>query len=184
MSIVIAFLEANHRVGIFADRKRVYSYRDGTIHSSDEVFKVYSISDTIACGITGDFKWGIALKDELLNYATDSASELIKRIKNSPKPINVESTFTLIGMYDNKLPFIFGYKTLGESLFKLNETECSIATSPEQYLENCSNYFISQMDLGHDLVKCSIDTIKFASQQDPIHISDTYNSIEILYRST
>ena len=182
MSIVVAFLEANCRVGIFADKKVVWSDSKGNIHRTDEIFKVYSISDTIAYGITGDPVWGIALAQELLNSATNRASELIELIKKHPKPKEEGSTFTLIGIYDNKLPFIFAYKTCGSSSISLNETAYSFATSPEQYLENCKEYFFNQKELGYDLEKCCVDTIKFASQQNPAFISETYDSFEILYK--
>jgi hypothetical protein len=184
MSIVIASLEANSGVRIFADRKIVHSDSSGRIYATDEIKKVYLISDsdTIACGFTGDAQWGITLAAKLINSGISRGSELIKLIKRHPKPEHEESTFTLIGLYDNGLPFIFGYKTLGKPSFILNETAYCFATSPEEYLKNCSDYFSSQKKLGNDLAKCSINTIKFASQQNPDFISETHDSIEILYK--
>ena len=42
---------------------------NGVIHGTDEIQKVYSISDTIACGIIGDAQWGILLEQTLLQNA-------------------------------------------------------------------------------------------------------------------
>ncbi len=180
MSIVIASLEKNVGVRIFADRKLVVSNKAGTIHNTNEIAKVYSISDTISCGITGDAQWGIELAQELLNNASAPPSVLIKIIKKFPKPRNEHSTFTLIGLYDNNLPFIFGYKTLGKSHLLKNRSGTSIATSPSEYNTNCLEYYSDREDLGYSVHQCCIETIKFASQQNPDFISKTHDSIEIL----
>jgi hypothetical protein len=180
MSIVIASIERNIGVRIFADRKLVVSDAAGKIYATNEIAKVYSISDTIACGITGDAQWGIELAQGLLNNAKRLPSELIKVIKKFPKPKLEGSTFTLIGIYDNRLPFIFGYMTIGKSQLLKNKAGSSIATSPHEYNNSCCDFFSSQKELGYSLDKCCVETIRFASKQNPDLISESYDSIEIL----
>lgn len=178
MSIVIARLEKNVGVKIFADRKLVVSDTAGIIYATNEIQKVYSLSDRIACGITGDAQWGILLAQRLLDNANLAPSGLIKMIKKFPKPTE-GSTFTLTGLYDDHLPFIFGYMTMAKSRLLKNRSGTSIATSPIEYNQSCLEHYSSLQDLEHPADQCCIDTIKFASQQNPTYISETYDAIEI-----
>jgi hypothetical protein len=116
MSIVVAILELPKDIVLFADRKRTYRDKNDLIVRSDEMKKIFKINDHLSCGITGSAVWGSTITGHLEKVSVLYPSELISFIK--AYPVAEGSTITLIGLYDDHKPFIFGYSTEGvENLF-------------------------------------------------------------------
>lgn len=182
MSIVIASFDPTGDSVFYADRKWVKIFPNGETHSEGEIEKVFWVTETIACGFTGIAPWGIGLATELVNSVDSSAFDLIEIIKAYPYPDGITgSTFILMGIYDDDKPFIFARETDGECTFERNRTVDAIATSPDEYNKNCQDFFINDLELNGDLDQACINTIKFASIQNPKYISETYNVIRIPY---
>jgi len=180
MSIVIAILEPEKGITLYADRKWVLSGPKGKIYAEGEVEKLHHITPTIACGYTGSKDWCEALTAVLSQSAKHRASELIELIKTYPYNGKVEgSTYILAGIYDNDRPFLFGYKSSGEFTLVQDQEADVFATSPTEYLHNCQEFFYQDLDLHNDLDLASIHTIEFAATQNPTYIGSNYNSIKI-----
>jgi hypothetical protein len=174
MSIVVAILELPKDIVLFADRKRTYRDKNDMIVRSDEMKKIFKINDHLACGITGDAVWGSTLAAHLQKVSVLYPSELISFIK--AYPVAEGSTITLIGLYDDHKPFIFGYAT--EGVEKLYFQNCqSVATSPIEYVNQCNKYLSGRLDSQDGFKLIIQDTIRFASELNPSEISDTFNSI-------
>lgn len=174
MSIVAAILELPQNIVLFADRKRTYRDQNDNIVHSDEMKKIFKINDHLALGITGDAVWGSSLAGHLEKISVLLPSELISFIK--AYPVAGASTITLIGLYDDLKPFIFGYSTDGvENLVFQNGH--SVATSPIEYVNQCNEYLSGRLDSNDGFTVIMGDTIRFASKLNPLAISDSYNSI-------
>ncbi|MDM1299787.1 hypothetical protein HXZ94_14920 [Empedobacter falsenii] len=179
MSIVIVTLEENNCVNLFADRRLVKENIKSNSFTEDEIQKIFELTDTISCGMTGDAAWGVALANQLINYQDKPASELIQIIENFDVKFNDHSTFILAGKYDDGKLFYYGFKTenrTGVINFLTNEL---MATSPIEYLNNCVNFYLDLKDDGFTDIQCAIDTISFASKQNPKYISKNYDHIQI-----
>jgi|GEM_PF-5462352 len=72
MSIVIATLEENNCVNLFADRRIVKENKEMTYIEKGEVTKIFELTDSTSCGMTGDGEWGISLANELIKYQDKS----------------------------------------------------------------------------------------------------------------
>lgn len=179
MSIVIATLEENNCVNIFADRRIVVENKEGTYLNIGEIQKIYKLSDTILCGITGDAQWGISLAQELIKYQNRPASELIQIIENFDISFNDHSTFTLGGKYDDGKLFYYGFTTKNRKGGINFASNALIATSPIEYLNSYGDFFLDLKDEGNDNKEAAIQTIKFASLQNPKYISEQYDYIQI-----
>ena len=142
MSIVIATLEENNCVSIFADRRIVVENKEKTYMNIGEIQKIDKLSDTILCGITGDAQWGISLAQELKKHQNRPASELIQIIENFDISFNDHSTFILGGKYDDGKLFYYGFTTENKKGGTNFATNALIATSPIEYLNNCGDFFI------------------------------------------
>ena len=142
MSIIIATLEENNCVNLFADRRMVRENKEMIVIETGEIQKIFELSDSISCGMTGDADWGISLANELLKYHDKLASELIQIIEDFDRSFNDHSTFILGGKYDNGKLFYYGFKTINKK-GKINfTTSALIATSPTEYLNRCKNFYI------------------------------------------
>lgn len=181
MSIVIATLEENKSVNIFADRRLVTENKGNTYMETAEIQKIYELSDTISCGMTGDAQWGISLAQELIKHHDKPASELIHIIENFDLSFIDHSTFILGGKYDDGKLFYYGFKTENKTGFINFFTNCLMATSPIDYLNNCVEFFLDLKDEGNDNIEAAIKTIKFASLQNPKYISKQYDHIQIKF---
>lgn len=179
MSIVIITLENNNCVNIFADRRIVVENKEGTYLNIGEIQKIYELSDTISCGITGDAQWGISLAEELIKYQNKPASVLIQIIENFDISFNDHSTFTLCGKYDDGKLFYYGFTTKNKKGEINFATNALIATSPIEYLNSYGDFFLGLKDEGNDNKEAAIKTIKFASLQNPKYISEQYDHIQI-----
>jgi len=174
MSIVVAILELPKDIVLFADRKRTYRDKNDNIVCCDEMKKVFRINDRLAFGITGDAAWGSALAGHLEKIKVLLPTEIISFIK--AYPVAEASTITLIGLYDDHKPFIFGYSTDGvEKLIFQNAH--SVATSPIEYVNQCNEYLSGRLDSEDGFKLIIRDTIRFASELNPSEISDSFNSI-------
>lgn len=179
MSIVISSLEKNIDVNIFADRKMVVTDLFDNIVHEVTVIKIFQISDDLACGVTGDYHWGIALKNELLKNRHKLPSQLIELIQSFDKEFKVNSTFSLIGIYDDGRLFLYGFNTengTGEISF---ENAVLIAVAPIEYNDTCLLLYKYLKGGGHTNEHSSIEIIKFASRLDPKHISEDFDRIQI-----
>lgn len=174
MSIVIATLEENKCLNLFADRRMVTENNLGTYSETTEIKKIFELTETISCGMTGDAEWGVKLAKELIKHQDKLASELILIIKNFEKSYKKHSTFSLVGKYDDGDLFVYGFKTLGEELFLKNETNIMIQCDID-----CSNFIGELYSMGHEPEYYCKETIKFASQQNPKYISEEYDHIQI-----
>jgi len=174
MSIVVAILELPNDIVLFADRKRTYRDKSDMIVRSDEMKKVFKINDHLAFGITGDAAWGSALAGHLEKISVLLPSEIISFIK--AYPVADTSTITLIGLYDDHKPFIFGYTTDGDETLVFRNCQ-SVATSPIEYVNQCNKYLSGRLDSADGFKLIIRDTIRFASELNPSEISDSFDSI-------
>lgn len=181
MSIIIATLEENNCVNILADRRIVLENKEKTYLNIGEIQKIYELSDSISCGITGDAHWGISLAKELIKYQNKPASELIQIIENFDINFNDHSTFILGGKYDNGKLFYYGFTTENKKGGINFATNALIATSPIEYLNNCKEFFLDLKDKGNDNKEAAIQTIKFSSLQNSKYISEQYDHIQIKF---
>jgi len=181
MSIVIATLKENKCLNLFADRRMVTENNLGTYSETTEIKKIFELTDSISCGMTGDAKWGINLAQELFKYQDKTASEFIQIIEHFDKPLNDHSTFILGGKYDDGKLFYYGFTTKNKKGGINFATNALIATSPIEYLNNCSEFFLDLKDEGNDNIEAAIQTIKFASLQNPKYISEQYDHIQIKF---
>lgn len=176
MSIVIAALKEGESINLFADRRLVVKNDNGSYHEIGEIKKIYELSDTISCGITGDAKWGIDLAQELIKQHDKPASILIQLIKNNKKQFKTHSTFSLVGKYDDGDLFVFGFKTSGGELFFKNETNIMIQGDET---DSCSDFLLDLYNKGYEPEYYCKETINFASQINPEYISNEVDHIQI-----
>lgn len=181
MSIVIAALEKNVGINILGDRRMVLEDKSSFYNKVVEVQKIFELSDTISCGMTGDAEWGIQLANELFKNHEKLPSELIQIIKTFNNSLKEHSTFILAGKYDDGDLFLFGYKTEGGDVFGKNESMCLIATSPLELNDACLEVYFDCRDSGCDVKQSCIETIKFAASQNPKNISEEFDHLQILY---
>lgn len=175
MSIVIATIEDNESINLFADRRIVVENENESICKLGEIQKIFKISDSISCGMTGDAEWGINLAKEIVNI-DKPASDLIQIIRNFDKRPKQHSTFSLVGKYDDGDLFVFGFKTLGEEVFLKNETNIMIQCDID-----FSDFIVNLYNQGHNPEYYCKETIKYASQKNPKYISEEYDHIQITY---
>lgn len=182
MSIVIAVLEENTKISLFADRRIVYetTNEENNFPKSGEIIKVYKLTDTISCGMTGDARWGIQVTQKLLNNNDQLPSELIQIVKEFNIQPAIHSTFILVGQYDDGDLFLYGFKTEGGEEFIKNQSCCMIATSPIEFTQACVDFYYDTREMGHQVEYSCKETIMFAASKNPKYISEEFDFMQIL----
>lgn len=176
MSIVLAVLEENIGVSIFGDKKMIVKNNSTGHIESVIIQKVFSLSDNICCGITGDAEWGIKLAEDIFLKCDElTVLELIEHIKSSKFTFREQSTFILAGKDENDDLFIFGYKTEGKPFFVKNEGACLIGTSPIELAEECIKLYSDYREKGANVNETCVNIIKYAASCRPEYISNDYD---------
>ena len=184
MSIVATMMFPNGGVLMYGDKRAVTNINN-SITIADNYVKVHKVNEKIACGITGYGEWGLLIVDKLKNSHFNNIAAMFEYVKLFPYPLTDEilgSTITLAGVYDDERPFLWTYRTSGETTFVQDDINYSVATNPLELGNACSTYLVKRFQETSNPHETLQSVIKFASKQSPYYISDSYDMVVIPFK--
>lgn len=181
MSIVATMMFPNGGVVMYGDKRAVKKINNEIIIMNDFV-KIHKVTEKIGCGITGHAEWGLFLLKKLTDLDFQTIESMIEYIKSFPTSEFIGSTVTIAGIYDNEKPFIWTYRSTGETSFDQDYISYSVATEPQELGESCGKFLEKKFEETNDPHRTLQDVIKFASLQNPHYISDLYDFVVIPFK--